>query len=162
MTSVAGERAVTPGASGSDAVRFCSYCGGIATDEPATSRTRVCPSCGLGVLLATRGDALSRSGEAFLVLTAELRIVAASSAVAPLIGRPERLVGARMLELLTSPLGDAELTRRLLAAAAGTAATVAEIALETRGHEGRVRRLEARIATCGEPRAALVVMHNAR
>src|SRR3990170_2815700 len=76
-----------------DAIRFCTHCG-VVTDDASQ---RVCPLCGLGVVLSCERAAAPRPHAAFLVVTSDLRVSAASAAAEELFEDP---VGARLLELL--------------------------------------------------------------
>jgi hypothetical protein len=111
--------------------------------------SRVCADCGLGVVLTCEPGVLPRAGAAFLVVKSDLRISAASAAVEPLLGDPESLVGEPVLDILS---GDPSLTRWVARAAMGSRRVVS-VALR-RG----TRRLNGRVATCGEPVAALIVL----
>ena len=130
-----------------EAIRFCTHCGAVTDDAPQ----RVCTSCGLGVVLSCARDAAPRPDAPFLVVTSDLRISAASAATAPIFGDPDALVGERLLDVLR---GDGSLPRQVTRAAMGSRrGTTAWV--QTAEH-GRPRR--ARIAACGDPAAALVVL----
>src|SRR6185437_2857745 len=52
-------------------VAFCSHCGARPAAMPdgiAAGRSRVCESCGLGLILESSADAAPSAGDAFLVL----------------------------------------------------------------------------------------------
>jgi hypothetical protein len=125
--------------------RFCTHCGALSHD----SSERVCAHCGLGVVLRCAPGLLPRAGAAFLVVTSDLRISAASAAVEPLLGDPDALVGEPLLEVLS---GDPSLPRWIARAAMGSH-RVTSVALR-RG----TRRVNGRIAACGDPPAALLVL----
>lgn len=127
------------------AVHFCTHCGTL----PDETSSRVCAACGLGVVLSCPPGALPRPGAAFLVVKSDLRISAASAAVEPLLGDPDELLGEPVLDVLS---GDPSLARWIARAAMGSR-RVTRVALR-RG----TRRLNGRVATCGEPAAALVVL----
>ena len=67
---------------GEDLTRFCTHCAELfgARSAPADrpSRGRVCGNCGLGVLLTCSSATLTAPRAAFLVVTADLRVSAAS------------------------------------------------------------------------------------
>ncbi len=132
-------------ASPGQAVHFCTHCGTLS-DEISS---RVCEACGLGVVLWCGPGVLPRAGAAFLVVKSDLRISAASAAVEPLLGDPDELVGEPLLEVLS---GDPALPRWIARAAMGSR-RVTRVALR-RG----TRRLNGRVAACGDPAAALVVL----
>jgi hypothetical protein len=90
---------------------------------------------------------LPKPGAAFLVVTADLRISAASEAAESLLG--EDLVGRPLLDVLS---GDPGLARWIVRASMGSGRVVS-VALR-RG----TRRLNGRVAACGQPPAALVVL----
>jgi PAS domain-containing protein len=141
--------------------RFCTHCGSLFDAAGATPerplRGRVCSRCGLGVVLTCASELLREPGAAFLVVTADLRISAASEAAEELLGKPQGLHGRPLLSILTSPAGVADLARRVARAAMG------ERSIERMPVEPAARRLsgvalEAAIGTCGSPPAALVVV----
>jgi hypothetical protein len=126
-------------------VRFCTHCGALSADAPQ----RVCASCGLGVVLSCAPGLLTRPGMAFLVVKSDLRISAASAGVERLLGDPEALVGESVLEVLS---GDPSLPRWIARAAMGSQ-RVTSVALRK-----DTRRINGRIAACGDPPAALLVL----
>ena len=127
------------------AVRFCTHCGAVQDDAPQ----RVCGRCGLGVLLACAPGLLTRARPAFLVVKADLRISAASVGVRQLLGDPDALNGQPLLDVLS---GDPSLPRWIARAAMGSH-RVTSVALR-RGP----RRVNGRIAACGDPPAALLIL----
>ena len=141
--------------------RFCTHCGslfdaaGVNPERPM--RGRVCSRCGLGVVLTCASDLLEEPGAAFLVVTSDLRISAASEAAEELLGRGEGLYGRPLLSILTSPAGVAELARRVVRAAMGER-SVERMPVEPAARRMPGTSLEARIGTCGGPPAALVVV----
>jgi hypothetical protein len=126
-------------------VRFCTHCGALSHDAPE----RVCGVCGLGVVLSCAPGVLTRPGAAFLVVKSDLRVSAASVGVEPLLGDPDALIGEPLLELLS---GDPGLPRWIARAAMGSQRVVS-VALR-RG----ARRVNVRIAACGDPPAALLIL----
>jgi PAS domain-containing protein len=127
-----------------DAARFCTHCGEVQDDAPQ----RVCERCGYGVILTAARDAL---GPAFLVVTLDLRITAASAAVADLLGESDELVVLPLQAVLS---GD-DLPRAIGRAALGSRRiTTVSLSANITG-----RRHDARIAWCGHPPAALVVLN---
>jgi hypothetical protein len=112
----------------------------------------------MGMVLSCPRDALPGEAAAFLILTYELEVSAVSEAGEKIFGREQSLIGAQLLDLLMSPLGDDQLVRHAGAAAQRpTDAVVIPVRLTSR----RARQLgtmAARIATCGPPRAALLTV----
>jgi hypothetical protein len=92
---------------------------------------------------------LPREGAAFLVVTADLRISAASAAVERVLGDPDAVLGEPLLEVLS---GDPGLPRWIVRAAMGSSRVVS-VALRV-----GTRRVNGRIAACGDPPAALLVL----
>jgi PAS domain-containing protein len=140
-----------------ETVVFCSYCGRIGGDD---SR-RVCPSCGLGITLRTDSRALHSAGAPFLVVLADGRISAVSAAAERELGVGAEIVGGPLLALLASPAGEGHLSRAVAQAATGGAGIVRLPV--ARAHGRRFRGdLEATIARCGDPAAALLVLARRR
>ncbi len=144
------------------AIRFCSRCGEPAEEPPRrdawAARPRVCRSCEMGLMLSCSRDALPGVGAAFLIATFELCVSAVSEAGEEVFGPEQSLVGLPLLGLVTSPMGDDLLSRRV-AQAAQRACEPAVLPLRLRsGDASRVGTLAARVATCGPPRAALVTV----
>ncbi len=130
-----------------DAIRFCTHCG-VVTDDASQ---RVCPSCGLGIVLSCERSAAPRPDAPFLVVTTDLRVSAASAAAEALFGAGDELVGTPLLDLVR---GDGALPRQVARAAMGSPKS-ATAWVRTTEH-GRPHK--ARIAACGDPPAAIVVL----
>jgi len=144
------------GTANDERIRFCTNCGTLFDPEPPDSkhphRERVCPVCGLGVLLSTGREMLSEDGQAFLVVTGDLAVSAASETATLMFGLDSlQIVGRPLLSLLDTPLRASELARRV-ARAAGGAGDVSLLRVEVAG-----RQYEVRVGRCGDPRGALVV-----
>jgi PAS domain-containing protein len=125
----------------------------------------VCTSCGLGLLLETREDALPTDRDAFLVVDRALLVQAMSKQAESFLGLTEEMAINKPVAELLVP-ADAEAQGRT-----GFAAAVAQAAGGDDSEMARsfVRpwntfgvRMRARIATCGPPRAALVVLEDGR
>ena len=145
-----------------DRIRFCSRCGILREEREVgfnpPDMERVCSDCGMGVMLSTGRDALPGSGLAFLIVTEDLRISAVSEAAERIFGSETGLLGSMLFATMTSPLGLEELVLRIARAASGDRDVVLiPIELE-RGARPGFRRLEARVASCGPPRGALVAI----
>lgn len=153
-------------------VPFCSHCGtrpfvsngsGKPRRADASDRapgSRVCGSCGLGLILEAAEDIAPHAGDAFLVLDRALSVCAVSRGAEQLLATCEPDAVNRHVTNLLMP-ADAE-------EGGGDSLSVA-VAWAARGDGGTrttiVRpantfgiRLTARIASCGPPRAALLVL----
>ena len=144
-----------------DSSWFCGHCaapspGGSAPDPSA----RVCTSCGLGLLLETREDAVPGSRDAFLVVDGALLVQAMSRRAQVVLCMTEDAAINRPIAELLVP-ADSETQP-----ASGFAAVVVRAAAGAHDlGNAFVRpwntfgvRMRARIAHCGPPRAALVVL----
>jgi hypothetical protein len=112
----------------------------------------------MGMVLSCPRDALPGEAAAFLILTYELEVSAVSEAGEKIFGREQNLIGAPLLELLTSPMGDDRLVRH---ATAATRRPCDPVVMPVRLNSDRARSvgtMAARIATCGPPRAALLTV----
>jgi PAS domain-containing protein len=145
---------------------FCGHCASPSPGgAPPPPTARVCPSCGLGLLLEAREDAVPGSLDAFLVVDSSLLVQAMSREAQSLLGVTEELAINKPVAELLVP-ADAEAQGRT-----GFAAAIAQAADGQDPDTARsfVRpwntfgvRMRAKIATCGPPRAALVVLENGR
>ena len=144
-------------------VWFCSHCGtrSSISGKPAKAPvSRVCGDCGLGLLIEAAEGVAPHAGDAFLVLDQALSVCAVSRGAEQLLATREPDVVNRHVTDLLIP-ADAE-------EEAGESLSVA-VAWAARG-DGATRttvvrpantfgiRLTARIASCGPPRAALLVL----
>lgn len=140
---------------------FCGHCAAPSPFEAAPAPTaRVCPACGLGLLLETPRAVVPSEREAFLVVDSALRVQAVSRYAERLLRvREDTVVDRPVSELLVSADADADVS-------GGLGAAIAEAAA---GDDGPRRvhvrptntygvRLRARVAACGPPRAALLVL----
>jgi hypothetical protein len=145
---------------------FCGHCASPSpTGAPPPPTARVCTSCGLGLLLEAREDVVPSARDAFLVVDSSLSVQAMSREAQSLLGVTEELAIDKPVADLLVP-ADAE--------AQGRAGFAAAIAHAAEGYDGDMARcfvrpwntfgvrLRARIATCGPPRAALLVLENGR
>lgn len=122
---------------------------------------RVCTKCGMGVMLTTPRKALAGAGAAFVVVTREGRISAVSETAEPLVGEEPGLLGMPVGSALASEEGDDRLARQV-ARAAGAGREVTQATLTPILQAGdNPTRLSTRIASCGPPRAALLVLERA-
>jgi hypothetical protein len=111
----------------------------------------------MGMILTCPRDALPGEAAAFLILDYELRVSAVSEAGERFFGKEQSLIGAGLLDLVTSPMGDDQLVRKTSVAAQRPCdATVVPVRLlQPPENAGSLGTMAARIATCGPPRAAL-------
>jgi PAS domain-containing protein len=141
-----------------ESIRFCSRCA-HASEQPRGRLQvprRVCDRCEAGVLLTCRSDALST--DSFLILGPELTVTAVSEQAESIFGPEAELIGRPVLELVSCPLGDEQLTRHGALAAQRATEEVA-LPLRVRSERGLpVGTLAARLTTCGPPRAALLTV----
>jgi hypothetical protein len=141
-------------AAGAEITRFCTHCASLF-DAPA-DRGRVCTNCGLGMVLTCSSATLTAPGASFFVVTADLRVSAASQSAEAMFGRADGTHGRPLMSLLTSPAGVGEMARLVTRAASGT---LAPATISVEAASARVAAdLEARIGGCGNPPAALVVV----
>ncbi|HEY1517358.1 MAG TPA: hypothetical protein VGF91_13130 [Solirubrobacteraceae bacterium] len=150
-------------------VPFCSHCGtrpfaprngNAVSGAMASPGSRVCASCGLGLILEATEDIAPHAGDAFLVLDRALAVCAVSAGAERMLATSEPDAVNRHITQLLMP-ADAEED-------GGEGLSVA-VAWAARG-DGPIRttvvrpantfgiRLTARIAGCGPPRAALLVL----
>jgi PAS domain-containing protein len=117
----------------------------------------------MGVLLETPVDAVPHSSDPFLVVDSKLRVQAMSGPAERLLSvREETAVNRPIVELLWPADSEASRADRLattLAEAAGGAGHEAHVYVRPWNTYGV--RMRARIATCGPPRAALLVLERA-
>jgi PAS domain-containing protein len=127
---------------------------------------RVCRSCGLGVMLEARTDIVPSAREAFLVIDSSLLVQAMSRRAEALLGVTEdSAVNRPVVQLLVPADAEAGRSARFAAALVEAAAGADEPANAfVRPWNTFGVRLRAKIASCGPPRAALVVLedHQAR
>jgi len=127
---------------------------------------RVCRSCGLGVMLETQRDIAPTSRDAFLVVDSSLLVQAMSRRAEALLGVTEDAsVNRPVVQLLVPADAEAGRPARFAAALAEAASGADEpVAAFVRPWNTFGVRLRARVASCGPPRAALVVLedHQAR
>lgn len=148
-----------------DVTYFCTHCASLSEAPEGTverpHRGRVCPECALGVILSCARDTLETDGAAFLVVTADLRISAASETAERFFRIPDGLYGRPLLSIMTSPNGIGDLARHVVRAASGARrpVTIEVEAAASRLPEGITH---ARIGGCGSPPAALVVVDTLR
>ena len=139
-------------------VSFCGHCGAAPARVRHTELERVCEFCGLGVILETDPAAVP-DGEPFLVVDAGLAIVAVSDRAEELLGAYEQDVRGRSVSrylLAGSEPRDGELNYAMAISEALGGGEIRAARARLRMRPSVSARL--RIALCGPPRAALVVI----
>lgn len=142
---------------------FCGHCAAPAHGEPPPSpMARVCRSCGLGVMLETRADIVPSHRDAFLVIDSSLLVQAMSWRAETLLGVTEdSAVNRPVIQLLVPADAEAGRPARFAAALVEAAAGADEpVSAFVRPWNTFGVRLRARVASCGPPRAALVVLED--
>jgi hypothetical protein len=135
---------------------FCGHC----AERYDSADSRVCPSCGLGLLLQTEARAVPRPRDAFLIVDSSLSVQALSANAEHELGvREADAINRHVTELLipgeAEPPAAASLAVAIARAASGGGDS--ETVTVRPSHTFGVR-LRARIAACGPPQAALVVL----
>ncbi len=142
-------------------VSFCSHCGERPAQPPAgATGSRVCASCGLGLILESSADVAPSAGDAFLVLDHSMAVCAMSESAERLLAASEPDVVNRHVSDLLMPAGAEEKGVASLSSAVTWAARgdgVTRTAVVRPANTFGIR-LTARIASCGPPRAALLVL----
>lgn len=126
--------------------------------------SRVCRSCELGLVLEAGGAAAPAEGEAFLVLDGSMSVCAVSAEAERLLATSEiDAVNRHLTEVLVP--ADAEAQGPANLAVAVTWAARGDDAVRTvmvRPANVFGVRMTARIAACGPPKAALLVLDRRR
>jgi hypothetical protein len=139
---------------------FCGHC----AERYEHPDSRVCPSCGLGLLLQTEADAAPRPRDAFLIVDSSLCVQAVSANAEQELGvREADAINRHVTELLIPGEAEPPAAASLAVAIARAASGGGESAAVTvrPSHTFGVR-LRARIVACGPPQAALVVLDQGR
>ena len=141
-------------------VSFCSHCGARPSPADEPPATRVCGACGFGLILQSRLDAAPKAGDAFLVLDRSLSVCAVSEAAELLLATSEPDAVNRHITSLLVPAGAEDQGSESLSLAVMWAArgdgNMSSAVVRPANTFGI--RLNARIASCGPPRAALLVL----
>lgn len=144
---------------------FCGHCAAPAPgDSPPAPTARVCRECGLGLLLETPREVLPSDRDAFLVIDSSLGIQAMSRRAQTLLAvTEEQAVNRPVVELLAPADAEAQGSSRFAAAVVEAANGLDEPASAfVRPWNTFGVRMRARIAPCGPPRAALIVLQAPR
>jgi hypothetical protein len=146
----------SPAAAPSPTTLFCSHCGAQPHAEP---ESRVCEGCSFGVLLEAGADIAPAAGDAFMVLDASLSVCALSEGAERLLAmRETEAVNRHVTELIVPADAEAQGAQNLAVAVTWAARGEQEPSNVTvRPANTFGVRLGARIASCGPPKAALLV-----
>ena len=140
---------------------FCGHCAAPSPDgEPPAPNARVCIECGFGLLLEARTDVVPAGKDAFLVVDSALLVQAMSRHAEKLLGVAEdAAVNRPVAELLVGADAEARGKASFAQAMAEAAAGEGEpLQATVRPWNTFGVRMRARVAPCGPPRAALVVL----
>lgn len=156
------DHSFTTRAARADILRFCTRCGEPAESPPRDAsplaQDRVCEACGMGVLLSCTREALPGARAAFLIATVDLKVNALSAGAEEIFGPEQGVIGSYLLDLVTSPMGDAHFAKVVTGAAVRSREPVVMPVKSHGAAFGEVGMLAARVSTCGPPRAALVTV----
>jgi hypothetical protein len=140
--------------------RFCGHCGAASAIEASAPEARVCGACGVGALLEARSDVVPGVDDAFLVVDSSLSVQAISRRAEVALGvRDQPAVNRHVTELLIPAGVEDQRTHGLAVAitrAAGGEQDPARVFVRPASTFGV--RLQARIAACRPPPAALLVL----
>jgi hypothetical protein len=142
---------------GASAVSFCGHCG--ARPAQRSERSRVCPQCGLGLLLQAEPELAPPRGGAFLVLDEALAVCAVSQGAERLLAISEPSAVNRHVTELLEPAESERHARTSLAAAIFRAARGESEPLPVTVRPARTFgvRMRVRIGPCWPRGAALLV-----
>lgn len=141
---------------------FCGYCG-RHHEGPPPGDTRVCGSCGLGLLLTTDQGLVPGAQDAFLVVDAGLTVRALSQSAEKLFALTETLLVDQPLENVLVPAESSDAARSTLGSLIAGAAHEPLSGREPDVLVLRPARMfgvryTAKIGRCEPGRAALVVL----
>jgi hypothetical protein len=145
-------------------VRFCGHCGRPPVEVDIRSASRVCTRCGLGLMVSAPPEAAPSPRDPFLLVDGQLSICAVSRLAEELLLVDEtEAVNSHIGDLLVP--ADAEIAGpeslvNLIVHAARGAGETHHVVLRPAKEFGI--RFWARIAPCGPPQAALVVLADGR
>jgi hypothetical protein len=140
---------------------FCGRCGERHAEPMSAPVARVCPACELGLLLQTSSATAPGPEDAFLIVDSSLTVQAVSARAEASLGVLEgQAINRHVTELLitgdTEPTATGGLAAAITRAAGGDHEAKDRFAVRP-SHTFGVRML-ARIAACGPPPAALLVL----
>lgn len=141
-----------------DLVSFCGHCGKQPKTE-SDAASRVCNDCGLGLILQATADVAPGPKDSFLVIDQTLSVCAMSAAAEQLLDVDETEAVNRHVADFLVPAAAEEKSANLLALLVDAAGSEGEprTTFVRPAHEFGVR-FKARVAACGPPHAALLVL----
>jgi hypothetical protein len=156
-------RVLTPPHSSRGAKPFCGHCGRAPRDDVPSALSRVCPRCGLGLILRAPAEVVPTASDPFLVVDTSLAVCALSRHAELLLGVSETdAVNRHVTQFLVPAEPEAPTPHNLVALLAWAARGHAEprsVVVRPTGTFGV--RYWARVGSCGPPPAALVVLASA-
>ena len=142
---------------------FCGRCGRSPEPNEPARPTRVCPRCGMGLLLSAAAELAPTRDDPFLVIDGALTIRAVSEGAELLLGITETdAVNQHVLDYVVpadAPRAGPENLGAFLTRAAAGDPTVRDVVVRPRDELGV--RFWARVGVCGPPTAALLVLATA-
>lgn len=140
---------------------FCSHCGERPESDQLGAASRVCSSCGFGLMLEASADVAPSPGGAFLVIDNSMSVCAVSGEAERLLATRETdAVNRHITELLVPADAEAQGPQNLAVAVTWAArGDDAPRSVMVRPTNTFGVRLTARISSCGPPTAALVVFN---
>jgi hypothetical protein len=145
-------------------VQFCGHCGRPPHEADIQPASRVCTRCGLGLLVSAPPDGAPTPSDPFLLVDGQLSICGVSRLAEELLMTKEtEVVNAHIGDLLVPAdieIGGPESLANLIVHAARGTGETHHVVLRPAKEFGI--RFWARIAPCGPPRAALVVLADGR
>jgi hypothetical protein len=138
------------------AVSFCSHCGRRPEREV---ESRVCVSCSMGLMLQSGAQHAPSEGDAFIVVDSSMSVCGVSASAERLLATSETDAVNRHLTELLVPADIEASGPANLAVAVTWAARGADVARKVFVRPANTfgMRIATRIATCGPPKAALLV-----
>jgi hypothetical protein len=145
-------------------VQFCGHCGRPPAEADIQPVTRVCTRCGLGLMVSAPPEAAPSPRDPFLLVDGQLSICGVSRLAEELLLVDEtEAVNSHIGDLLVpadAEIGGPESLVNFIVHAARGAGETHHVVLRPAKEFGI--RFWARIAPCGPPRAALVVLADGR
>ena len=138
---------------------FCSYCGYPPRGRWRERPHRVCRRCKLGVMLHTPAPDVPGHDDPFVILDERLTVQGVSRGAEAVLSVDEAsCVDHSLAELLISANGDGDGATIARLAALAVAGNPPPDRLELRTADDPVLRFRARLAPCGPPAAALLLL----